>query len=69
MRDAVVFPSIKRFRMYRQKRFEYTTGGHVFKNIRILVDGAKVNNHVGKSEKSHYTAIISFGTVGFLRFA
>ena len=49
MRDAVVFPSIKRFRMYRQKRFEYTTGGHVFKNIRILVDGAKVNNHVGKS--------------------
>ena len=35
--------------MNRQKRFEYTTGGHVFKNIWILVDGAKVNNHVGKS--------------------
>ena len=31
------------------KTIEYTTGGHDFKNIRILVNGAKVNNHVGKS--------------------
>ena len=33
----------------RAKSIEYATCGRVFKNVRVLVDGVKLNNHVGKS--------------------
>ena len=35
--------------MNGRKRFEYATCGRVFKNVRVLVDGVKLNNPVGKS--------------------